>query len=459
MEVNLNISPAQSRPLREAILRSASSGEPSSPLLLNDEMVAGNPVEPGDIIQRPVSSRPSRESYAALTAIPEAVASSLASGPAAPAVITQLRTLEEKQVQFFQKRIFRIPGFMDTHVKIRPEQAAAILEHGSEAKKECLMAGESLWKKAPLSSGDDLAAMMAFRGNGDVNSLAHADLARFLKQKGDEGCSFAFKDGKPLDTYGAYRYLSNPPEGYDGEKNPVVLFNEGGLLFLTLKPLNINDFSLDAIQAYCALLRSRVSKGKAEEVLDRLTPPVRSESIAERSELFKRFFTWRFNIIEAVVSSPDYLPPCDSFQQGSTGRRSEEDGAVDLALEEYSAFTAGLDEMEEIPAGLKRYDTLYGWLEALFEGRKPEIKRELAAPLAMDTFTWIAAEKKKGSFGTATADEVAILLGIELLMDTTLDQAKKSVLSHFVRTPEKELIDEDDTLTIDDVKLKKKAVS
>jgi len=56
MEVNPNISPATTRPLQEMIFRNASQVELSSPLSLNDEVLAGNTAHAGDIIPRPASS-------------------------------------------------------------------------------------------------------------------------------------------------------------------------------------------------------------------------------------------------------------------------------------------------------------------------------------------------------------------------------------------------------------------
>ncbi len=180
-------------------------------------------------------------------------------------------------------------------------------------------------------------------------------------------------------------------------------------------------------RAFLTLVKSGMNVNPALKVMDLLAKPVKDETVEERSAAFSQFFTH-----------------CKGHGD-----------PVDAAMKEYGTFTGSIDEKESLSGAFKRYDAIYNCLNAV-EGKKPAKQRQPVAPQAIDAFAWITVEKKRGSFGETGVDEVTGLLGAELVMDATVDEAKRAVLAQFERAREKEFIDDDDTLTIDGIKLKKR---
>ena len=219
------------------------SGEKKA-MIITDSVVKGESMEklPGKPILQKAginkSSTSSMKNIASQSAF--FMASAPVSGAASLPVVKILDELSKKNISFFKKRGFRIPGFMVKFKQIDVDKAKELITHTKTSKREALtiQVGNSSFIENPTD--EDLRDLEIYKDTGKNISSKANDVLAFVKDAVSKDFHLQIKDSKEKGTFVSYRHLMGRGTKPEDLNKPVNVIRKG-VSVMTLKPGEFDD--------------------------------------------------------------------------------------------------------------------------------------------------------------------------------------------------------------------------
>lgn len=209
---------------------------------ISDSCTLGSTIE--SLPEKPVfnsvssSPPPSFNLASALTA-QNAAASSITPAPFGPALAERLKELTHRNVEFFEKRNFRIPLLMSPYKEISYTKAEEALKQNPDKRKPVVFAATKDQTPLPLTDQTELDRLTTYKETNIVKNQ-QTDLMRFLKTTEDNRFQVNIRGSKYSGGYAAYKYLSGMGDNL-GTSEQKVDISMYGVTLLSISPQDVTN--------------------------------------------------------------------------------------------------------------------------------------------------------------------------------------------------------------------------
>lgn len=153
--------------------------------------------------------------------------------PAAPVLMEALKTLSDRNIEFFMKRSFRLPLVMDKYKKITPEEANTALAQLGENQESPLKA--EMKGSSPITSlsRNDVSDLLAFTETDNTKTASSNPVLDFFKDAEAKGIKLKVRNSGSEGAFIAYRHIMDRGVQPEDRDKPVDLLR-GETVVLTV---------------------------------------------------------------------------------------------------------------------------------------------------------------------------------------------------------------------------------